>query len=197
MKTVRFTAMTTAFCVLLTAASAGAQHRAGGGGSHSGGGFPRSAPPSPPENPGGFGGYGGHDGHDGHDNGGYGGHDGGHDGHDGHDGHGGYGDHDGHHGRGGIIFVGPYGDPYGYPYGYPYDGPFDDGYGLDDGLLGPPAAALPPAPPRLPYILGNRYDALPGGGCLTMIAGGAAYYDCGGEWYRQVGPAQYMAVTQP
>jgi len=98
---------------------------------------------------------------------------------------------------GGIIFVGPYGDPYGYPYGYPYDGPFDDGYGLDDGLLGPPAAALPPAPPRLPYILGNRYDALPGGGCLTMIAGGAAYYDCGGEWYRQVGPAQYMAVTQP
>jgi len=64
-----------------------------------------------------------------------------------------------------------------------------------------PAAPAPsPPPPRKPYVIGNTYDSLPPEGCMKMIEGGASYYYCNGEWYRQVGggkDAQYRAVAQP
>jgi hypothetical protein len=59
----------------------------------------------------------------------------------------------------------------------------------------PPAPAAPPPEPRKPYVIGNSYASLPSG-CMKMIADGASYYHCNGEWYRQVG-AQYTAVRQP
>lgn len=54
----------------------------------------------------------------------------------------------------------------------------------------------PPPPPRKPYVIGHSYSSLPGG-CMKMIQDGAVYYHCSGEWYRQVGPDQYKAVSQP
>jgi hypothetical protein len=66
-----------------------------------------------------------------------------------------------------------------------------------------PVAAPPPPPappPREPYAVGKSYASLPSGGCMKMIADGASYYLCSGEWYRQVGSgsaAKYMAVAQP
>ena len=60
-----------------------------------------------------------------------------------------------------------------------------------------PAPAAPPPAPREPYKIGATYASLPGGGCLKMIEGGAAYFYCGGEWYRQVGRGQYKAVARP
>lgn len=59
----------------------------------------------------------------------------------------------------------------------------------------PPAPAAPPPEPRKPYVIGNSYASLPSG-CMKMIADGASYYHCSGEWYRQVG-GQYEAVSQP
>jgi hypothetical protein len=53
----------------------------------------------------------------------------------------------------------------------------------------------PPPPPRKPYKIGAMYDALPTP-CMKMIEGGASYYHCSGEWYRQVG-GQYAAVKAP
>ena len=57
----------------------------------------------------------------------------------------------------------------------------------------------PPPPPREPYVIGKSYASLPGG-CMKMIEGGASYYLCSGEWYRQVGSsraATYKAIAQP
>ncbi len=53
----------------------------------------------------------------------------------------------------------------------------------------------PPPPPRKPYKLGASYDTLPSP-CMKMIEGGASYYHCSGEWYRQAG-AQYVAIAAP
>jgi len=58
----------------------------------------------------------------------------------------------------------------------------------------PPAAA--PPPPRKPYVIGRNYSSLPGA-CMKIIEDGASYFYCGGEWYRQVGAAQYKAVPKP
>ena len=59
----------------------------------------------------------------------------------------------------------------------------------------PPAPVEPP-PPRKPYVLGKTYASLPDG-CMKMIEQGASYYYCSGDWYRQVGSAEYKAVLQP
>ncbi|HLO20335.1 MAG TPA: hypothetical protein VK192_07570 [Sphingomicrobium sp.] len=59
-----------------------------------------------------------------------------------------------------------------------------------------PAPPPPPPLPRKPYVLGRSYSSLPGG-CLKMIVGGASYFQCSGEWYRQVGAAEYEAVEMP
>lgn len=66
----------------------------------------------------------------------------------------------------------------------------------------PPVPLTPPAPPsgeakeaRKPYVIGMTYSSLPGG-CMKMIEGGASYYWCSGEWYRQMGK-QYRAVAKP
>jgi hypothetical protein len=59
----------------------------------------------------------------------------------------------------------------------------------------PPAPPPPPPPPRKPYVIGRSYASLPGG-CMKMIAGGASYYQCSGEWYRQVAGG-YRAVAGP
>jgi hypothetical protein len=53
----------------------------------------------------------------------------------------------------------------------------------------------PPPPPRKPYALGKLYESLPGG-CMKLIESGASYFQCSGEWYRQV-PGGYRAVRQP
>jgi hypothetical protein len=70
----------------------------------------------------------------------------------------------------------------------------------DDTSAAPPAAVPPPPPaPRKPYVIGRSYSSLPPNGCLKLIEGGSSYYDCSGEWYRQVagGTAPYKAVAQP
>ena len=57
----------------------------------------------------------------------------------------------------------------------------------------------PPAPPRERYVIGKRYASLPSG-CMKLIQDGASYYQCSGEWYREVGAGntpQYRAVAQP
>jgi hypothetical protein len=57
----------------------------------------------------------------------------------------------------------------------------------------------PPPPPRKPYKIGALYDSLPSP-CMKMIEGGASYYHCSGEWYRQSGSGsavQYVAVKAP
>jgi hypothetical protein len=62
----------------------------------------------------------------------------------------------------------------------------------------PPVPAAPP-PPRKPYVLGRSYDRLPGG-CMKMIERGTSYFQCSGEWYRQVGGGSggpYIAVERP
>jgi hypothetical protein len=59
-----------------------------------------------------------------------------------------------------------------------------------------PSAAAPP-PPRKPYVIGRNYSALPPQACLKLIEDGAQYYYCSGEWYRQVGGAQFRAVARP
>lgn len=60
----------------------------------------------------------------------------------------------------------------------------------------PAEPAAPPPPPRKPYVLGRSYSSLPGG-CMKMIGGRGTYFYCSGDWYRQVGPAQYKAVSAP
>ena len=60
----------------------------------------------------------------------------------------------------------------------------------------PPAPPPPPSPPREPYALGRSYGSLPGG-CMKMIASGASYFQCSGEWYRQVGARRYIGVEMP
>lgn len=50
-----------------------------------------------------------------------------------------------------------------------------------------------------PYVIGNNYDWLPGA-CMKMIEGGASYYYCRGEWYRQIREGRsplYWAVARP
>jgi len=51
------------------------------------------------------------------------------------------------------------------------------------------------APPRKPYVIGSTYASLPGG-CMKLIDGGVSYYYCDGEWYRQVGDANYRAIKR-
>ncbi len=61
-----------------------------------------------------------------------------------------------------------------------------------------PPPPEPSPPPRKPYVIGASYDTLPGG-CMKQIEGGASYYWCGGEWYRQVGDgrsATFRAVAR-
>jgi hypothetical protein len=60
----------------------------------------------------------------------------------------------------------------------------------------PPAPPPPPPPPRKPYVIGRTYSSLPGG-CMKLIERGASYYQCSGEWYRQVAPGRYLAVRGP
>jgi hypothetical protein len=64
----------------------------------------------------------------------------------------------------------------------------------------PPAAPAAPAPePRKPYAIGSSYASLPGG-CMKLIADGASYYHCSGEWYQRVtggSGVQYVAVVGP
>jgi hypothetical protein len=57
-------------------------------------------------------------------------------------------------------------------------------------------AAAPPPPPRKPYAIGNMYSSLPGT-CMKLIADGASYYHCDGEWYQLVGSGEYKAVKAP
>ena len=62
-----------------------------------------------------------------------------------------------------------------------------------------PPPPEPPPPPRKPYVIGASYDTLPSG-CMKMIEGGASYYLCSGEWYRQVGSGsavEYKAIAAP
>ena len=59
-----------------------------------------------------------------------------------------------------------------------------------------PEPPPPPPPPRQRWMLGRSYGSLPGG-CLKMLTGAGAYYDCSGEWYRQVGAGRYKAIAQP
>ena len=54
----------------------------------------------------------------------------------------------------------------------------------------------PPPPPRKAYALGQSYDSLPGG-CMKMIDSGISYFNCSGDWYREVGRSQYKAVASP
>jgi hypothetical protein len=58
-----------------------------------------------------------------------------------------------------------------------------------------PVEAPPPPPPRDAYVVGKSYSSLPGG-CMKMIEGGASYFYCSGEWYREVG-RNYQAVEPP
>ena len=60
----------------------------------------------------------------------------------------------------------------------------------------PPEPPPPPPPPRQRWVLGRSYSSLPGG-CLKMLMGSGAFFDCSGEWYRQVGALQYKAVSAP
>jgi hypothetical protein len=63
----------------------------------------------------------------------------------------------------------------------------------------PAEPAAPPEPPPAPrerWVLGRTYGSLPGG-CLKMISGGASYFQCSGNWYRELGAEQYKAVEMP
>jgi hypothetical protein len=60
----------------------------------------------------------------------------------------------------------------------------------------PPEPPPPPPPPRQRWVFGRSYGSLPGG-CLKMLAAGGTFFDCSGEWYRQVGARQYRAVNAP
>ena len=62
--------------------------------------------------------------------------------------------------------------------------------------VAPAAPPPPPAPPRKPWALGASYDSLPSG-CMKMLSDGAAFYNCSGEWYRQVAAHSYKAVEGP
>ena len=58
------------------------------------------------------------------------------------------------------------------------------------------AAAPPPPPAPEPYVLGRSYASLPSG-CMKMVERGATYYNCSGDWYREVGRSRYKAVAAP
>ena len=60
-----------------------------------------------------------------------------------------------------------------------------------------PVEVAPPPPPRAAFVVGKSYDSLPGGGCMKMIDSGATFFNCSGEWYREVGSRQYKAVESP
>jgi hypothetical protein len=60
----------------------------------------------------------------------------------------------------------------------------------------PPSPPPSPSPPRQRWVLGRSYGSLPDG-CLKMLAGSSAFFDCSGEWYRQIGARRYTAVTAP
>jgi hypothetical protein len=62
--------------------------------------------------------------------------------------------------------------------------------------VAPAAPPSPPPPPRKPWALGASYDSLPSG-CMKMLSDGAAFYNCSGEWYRQVAAHSYKAVEGP
>ncbi|MFL6731522.1 MAG: hypothetical protein ACJ8EP_04190 [Sphingomicrobium sp.] len=63
----------------------------------------------------------------------------------------------------------------------------------------PPVAATPPPPPRKPYVIGRTYSSLPSG-CLKLIEEGVSYFQCSGQWYRELkgpGDTMYRAVARP
>jgi hypothetical protein len=60
-----------------------------------------------------------------------------------------------------------------------------------------PAPPAPPPPPRKPYVLGRTYASLPGP-CMKLVEHGAAFFGCGGKWYRAIGAeGPYLAVARP
>lgn len=59
-----------------------------------------------------------------------------------------------------------------------------------------PVEVAAPLPPPEPFVIGRSYASLPGG-CMKMLSGGATYYLCSGDWYREVGRSQYKAVAAP
>lgn len=83
----------------------------------------------------------------------------------------------------------------GYAYPYYYEREYVPVYEREVIREVPAPAPEPPPPPRKAYALGEMYDSLPGG-CMKMIQGGGAYYNCSGDWYRQVG-SRYQAVRMP
>jgi len=63
----------------------------------------------------------------------------------------------------------------------------------------PPVAAAPAPPPRKPYVIGRTYSSLPSG-CLKLIEEGVSYFQCSGQWYRELkgpGDTMYRAVARP
>ena len=69
----------------------------------------------------------------------------------------------------------------------------------DEKPADPPAAAAPAPSPRKPYVIGRTYSSLPGG-CLKLIEDGVSYFQCNGQWYREVkgeGDTMYRAVARP
>ena len=69
---------------------------------------------------------------------------------------------------------------------------------VHDAPADPPPPPAPP-PPRKPFVLGRTYSSLPGG-CMKMIDRGVSFYQCSGEWYRQVSGGRdgfYLAVAHP
>ena len=60
-----------------------------------------------------------------------------------------------------------------------------------------PEPPPPPPPPRQRWVLGRSYESLPPQGCLKMLTGAGAFFDCSGEWYRQVGAGRYKAISEP
>jgi len=97
--------------------------------------------------------------------------------------HGVPGFHGTHRGRNGNVFI----------YGEDYVPVVVEEVARDEPPAPPPPA--PPPEPRKPYVLGRIYDTLPGG-CLKLLQDGAAYYQCSGHWYQEVGE-QYKAVRMP
>lgn len=59
-----------------------------------------------------------------------------------------------------------------------------------------PAPPAPPPPPRPAYVIGHSYSSLPGG-CMKLVDRGVSYFQCSGDWYREVGRRQYKAVSRP
>lgn len=70
---------------------------------------------------------------------------------------------------------------------------------VHDAPADPSPPPAPPPPARKPFVLGRTYSSLPGG-CMKMIDRGISFYQCSGEWYRQVSGGRdgsYLAVAHP